>query len=45
MSGRQLEGGPWPPQYFALPRLESSGKEHNTVPSSLDFEVKIVDKV
>ena len=49
LPGRAVEGGPggpWPPQYFALSRLESSGKVHNTtVPSSLDFEVKILDKI
>ena len=47
---RELEGGPggpWPPQYLALPRLESSEKATNlanTLPRSLDFKMRLVDK-
>ena len=50
MAVRELEGGPgglWPLQYLTQPRLESSEKATNlanTLPRSLDFKMRLVDK-
>ena len=46
---RELEGGPGGhgPQYLAIPCLESSEKATNlanTLPRSLDFKMRLVDK-